>query len=102
MTLPKAITALSPQEKTALKEKAQLEGEDYTELPAKVVFTAKPDKYKVRIVACGDQTRDTCGKITTAAFLNADLPPGRVVVLRPPTILYKLGSHPYWLCVASA
>ena len=26
LTLPKAITALSPQEKTVLKEKAQLEG----------------------------------------------------------------------------
>ena len=30
----------------------------------------------------------------TAAFLNADLPPGRVVVLRPPTVLYKLGLIP--------
>ena len=44
LTTPKAITALSPQEKTALKEKAQLEGEDYIELPAKVVFTIKPEK----------------------------------------------------------
>ena len=118
LTLPKAITALSPQEKTALKEKAQLEGEDYLELPAKVVFTIKPEKYKVRTVACGNRTKDTYGKITTtdldtcmlrfilswaassrfntiasldvsAAFLNADLPPGRVVVLRPPTELHK-------------
>ena len=123
LTLPKAITALSPQEKTALKEKAQLEGEDYIELPAKVVFTIKPDKYKIRIVACGNQTKDTYGKITTtdpdtcmlrfilswvassrfntiaslhvtAAFLNADLPPGRIVGLRPPTVLYKLGLIP--------
>ena len=30
----------------------------------------------------------------TAAFLNADLPPGRVVVLRPPTVLHKLGLIP--------
>ena len=30
----------------------------------------------------------------TAALLNADLPPGRVVVLRPPTVLYKLGLIP--------
>ena len=30
----------------------------------------------------------------TAAFLNADLPAGRVVVLRPSTILYKLVSSP--------
>ena len=120
LTIPKAITALSPQERTALNEKAQLEGEDFIELPAKVVFTIKPEKYKIRIVACGNQTKDTYGKITTtdldtcmlrfilswaassrfntiasldvtAAFLNADLPPGRVVVLRPPTVLYKLG-----------
>ena len=123
LTIPKAITALSPQERTALKEKAQLEGEDFIELPAKVVFTIKPEKYKIRIVACGNQTKDTYGKITTtdldtcmlrfilswaassrfntiasldvtAAFLNADLPPGRVVVLRPPTVLYKLGLIP--------
>ena len=74
-------------------------------------------------MACGNQTRDTSGKITTtdldtcmlrfilswvassrfntipsldvtAALLNADLPPGRVVVLRPPTVLYKLGLIP--------
>ena len=123
LTVPKAITALSPQERTALREKAQLEGEDFIELPAKVVFTIKPEKYKIRIVACGNQTKDTYGKITTtdldtcmlrfilswaassrfntiasldvtAAFLNADLPPGRVVVLRPPTVLYKLGLIP--------
>ena len=99
------------------------EGEDFIELPAKVVFTIKPEKYKIRIVACGNQTKDTYGKITTtdldtcmlrfilswaassrfntiasldvtAAFLNADLPPGRVVVLQPPTVLYKLGLIP--------
>ena len=123
LTLPKAITAISPQEKSMLKDMARLKGEDYIELPAKVVFTIKPEKYKVRIVACGNQTQDTYGKITTtdldtcmlrfllswaastrsntiasldvtAAFLNADLPPGRIVVLRPPTILYKLGLIP--------
>ena len=30
----------------------------------------------------------------TAAFLSADLARGRAVVLRPPTILYKLGLIP--------
>ena len=29
-----------------------------------------------------------------AAFLNAPLPTGRIVVLRPPTILYKLNLLP--------
>ena len=27
----------------------------------------------------------------TGPFLNAELPPGRVVILRPPTTLYRLG-----------
>ena len=83
------------------------------------VFTIKPDKYKVRVVACGNKTSEIYGKISTtdldaamlrflllwgasssshaiasldvtAAFLNAALPEGMVVVLRPPTILYKL------------
>ena len=123
LTLPKAISTISPQERQELRDLAKLKGEDYVELPAKVVFTIKPEKYKVRIVACGNQTDDTYGKVTTtdmdaamlryllswsaasrdnviasldvtAAFLNADLPPGRIVVLRPPTILYKLGLLP--------
>ena len=34
----------------------------------------------------------------TAAFLNAELPPGRVVVLRPPSILYRLGLIPQGFC----
>ena len=62
LTIPKAITALSPQERTALKEKAQLEGEDFSELPAKVVFPSKPEKYKIRIVVCGNQPRTQMGR----------------------------------------
>ena len=82
-----------------------------------------PTSKRIRIVACCKQTDDTFGKITTtdldswmlrfllfwgastrknviatlnvtAAFLNADLPPGRIVVPKPPTILYKLGLSP--------
>ena len=34
----------------------------------------------------------------TAAFLNAELPAGRTVVLRPPAILYKLGLLPPGFC----
>ena len=37
----------------------------YIELPSKGVFTIKPDKYKVRIVACGNKTHETYGKIAT-------------------------------------
>ena len=72
------------------------------------VFTFKPDKYKVRIVACGNKTHETFGRVSTtdldtammrylvswgasspdftlasldvtAAFLNAPLSEGRVV-----------------------
>ena len=71
-------------------------------------------------MACGNQTQDICGRTSTtdletsilryilswsassrdhalgslditAASLNAELPAGRVVILRPPTVLYKLG-----------
>ena len=77
----------------------------------------------ISVVVCGNQTDDTFGKITTTdldscmlrfvlswgastrknviatlevttSFLNADLSPGRIVVLRPPTTLYKLGLIP--------
>ena len=97
------------------------------ELPSKGVFTIKPDKYKVRIVACGNKTADTYGRVSTtnletamlpyilswaaslpdyalatldvtAAFLNAPLPPGRIVALRPPSILYKLQLLPLAMC----
>ena len=117
------IEAVSPQEKEAIKAKARSEGKKYTELPSKGVFSIKPDKYKVRIVACGNMTSEIFGKISTsdldaamlrfllswgaslpdfaiasldvtAAFLNAALPRNRVVVLRPPTILYKLQLIP--------
>ena len=116
LTFPKAITTLSHQEKTALKEKAQLEGEDYIELPAKVVLAIKPDNTRSALWPVATRQIYTYGKITTtdldtcmlrcilswaassrlntiasldvtAAFLNADLPPGRVVVLRRPTVL---------------
>ena len=108
-----------PREKEELKERTRREGGKYIERPSKGVFSIKPDKYKVRIVACGNKTHEVYGKISTsdldaamlrfllswsasssnnclasldvtAAFLNAALPEGRVVVLRPPTILYKL------------
>ena len=92
-----------------------------------MVWTIKPDKFKCRIVACGNQTQNIYGRTSTtdldtamlrfilswgasssdhemaslditAAFLNAELPPGRVVVLRPPSILYRLGLIPQGFC----
>ena len=115
-----ALEPINPSEKDKLKSRATIDGYQYIELPAKVVWTIKPDKFKCRIVACGNQTQDIYGRTSTtdldtamlrfilswgasssehataslditAAFLNAELPPGRVVVLRPPSILYRLG-----------
>ena len=89
--------------------------------PQKEFFTIKPDKYKVRI--CGNKTHETFGRVSTtdlgtamvrylvswgasspdftlasldvtAAFLNAPSPEGRVVILKPPNILYKLQLLP--------
>ena len=117
------IEVVSPEQKEQIKAMARSEGKKYTELPSKGVFSIKPDKYKVRIVACGNMTSEIFGKISTsdldaamlrfllswgaslpdfaiasldvtAAFLNAALPKNRVVVLRPPTILYKLQLIP--------
>ena len=116
-------TNLSPEQKEELRKSAKATSQKYIELPAMAVFTQKPDKKKVRIVACGNKTDEVFGKTTTAdhdcgmmryiiswaaslpdfslatlyvtaAFLNAPLPAGRIVVLRRPTILYKLKLLP--------
>ena len=110
-----ALEPINPPERDRLRSRATIDGYQYIEIPAKVVWTIKPDKYKRRIVACGNQTQDIYGRASatdldtamlhfmlswgasssdhelasldiTAAFLNAELPPGRVVVLRPPSI----------------
>ena len=115
--------SISPEAKEKLKAHARATGQKYIELPAKAVFTIKPDKHKVRVVACGNKTSETYGRTSTtdldaamlrfilswsasssdfatasldvtAAFLNAPLPKGRIVVLRPPTVLYKLQLLP--------
>ena len=116
-------TNLSPEEKEELKRTAKSNGLKYIDLPAKVVFTIKLDKYKVRVVAYGNKTDEIFSRTSatdldtgmmryiiswaaslpncsiasldvTAAFLNAPLPEGRIVVLRSPTILYKLNLLP--------
>ena len=113
------VECISPQVKARIKAEARASGKKHAELPSKGIFTTKPDKYKVRMVACGNKTHETFGRVSTtdldtammhclvswgastsdftlvslhvtAAFLNAPLPEGRVVILKPPTILYKL------------
>ena len=95
------------------------------------MWSTKPDKFTVRIVACGNKTAETYGKVSTtdldtammrfvlswgayasshavatldvtAAFLNAPLPPGRVVVMRPPTILLQVATFTTWTCLVSS
>ena len=123
-----ALEPINPSERDKLKSRATtIDGYQYIKLPANVVWTIKPDKFKCKIVACGNQTQDTYGRTSTtdldtamlrfilswgasssdhkmaslditAAFLNAELPPGMVAVLRPPSILYRLGLIPQGFC----
>ena len=123
LTSTQTIEPISADDLTRLRRTARSTGNKLIELPAKGVFTIKPDKYKVRFVACGNKTAETYGKVATtdldpgmmryllswaasspsnsistldvtAAFLNAPLPTGRIVILKPPSILYKLQLIP--------
>ena len=58
-------TDLSPQQRDEIKRKARATGQKYIELPAKAVFTIKPSKFKMRIVACGNKTDETIGRAST-------------------------------------
>ena len=59
------ITRLSPEERDEIKRKARSTGQKYIEPPAKAVFTIKPSKFKIRIVACGNKTDETFGRAST-------------------------------------
>ena len=116
------ITRLYVEQRDEINREARSTGQKYIELPAKAVFTIKPSKFKIRIVACGNKTDETFGRTSTtdldpgmmryilswaaslpnfclasldvtAAFLNAPLPTGCIVVLRPPTS---------WSCMANS
>ena len=65
LTGTKTTTNISPQQREELKRKARATGQKYIELPAKAVFTIKPDKFKVRVVACGKKTEETFGRTST-------------------------------------
>ena len=106
------VESISPETKEKIKAAAKAAAKKCIELPSKGVFTIKPDKYKVRIgriattvldtammrylVSWGAASKDfTLASLdVTAAFLNAPLPEGRGVVLKPPSILYKLQLMP--------
>ena len=63
------VTRLSPEERDEIKRKAKSTGQKYIELPAKAVFTIKPSKFKIRIVACGN-------KVTFSRSSTTDLDTG--------------------------
>ena len=58
-----ALEPINPSEMDRLKSRAKIDGYQYIELPAKVVWTIKPDIFKCRIVACGNQTQDITGEL---------------------------------------
>ena len=53
------VECISPEVRDRLKAGARALGKIYAELPSKGVYTIKPDKYKIRIVACGNKTHET-------------------------------------------
>ena len=63
----------SPEAKEQLKAHAKAKGQKYIELPAMAVFTIKPNKHKVRIVACSNTTSETYGRISTTDLDTAML-----------------------------
>ena len=65
LTDTSTIARLSPEQRDELKRKARSTGQKYTELPAKAVFTIKPSKFKIRIVACGNKADETFGRTST-------------------------------------
>ena len=122
-----ALEPIDPPERDRLRSRATIDGYQYIELPAKVVWTIKPDNSNAGLWHAATKPRISTGELPqrtwtpqcfasrsfggrhhpttkiapldiTAAFLNAELPPGRVVVLRPPSSLYWLGLIPQGSC----
>ena len=60
-----ALEPIHPSEKDRIRSRATIDGCQYVELPAKVVWTVKPDKFKCRVVACGNQTQNIYGRTST-------------------------------------
>ena len=68
-----ATEAISPEAKELLKAHAKAAGQKNIEFPAKAVFTIKPDKHTVRVVACGNKTAETYGRTSTTDLDTAML-----------------------------
>eukprot|EP00971_Amphidinium_carterae_P046231 909832-Amphidinium_carterae.3 len=65
------ISAITLQDRDALKQKCKKLGWQYSELPCKGVFTIKPDKYTARICGCGNFEQDTYGTTATNEMTHA-------------------------------
>ena len=70
LTSTGTIQALSLKEKETVKEKTGKEGEKHIEFLSKGVCTMNPDKCKVRMVACGNETPENDGKIWFSTLLR--------------------------------
>ena len=57
-----ALEPINPPERDRLRSRATIDGYQYIEFFVKVVWIMKPDKFKCRIVACGNQTQDVYGR----------------------------------------
>eukprot|EP00971_Amphidinium_carterae_P252799 5019086-Amphidinium_carterae.1 len=126
----KTISSITLADRDALKLKCKTNGTQYSELPCKGVGTIKTDKTHtepqlptierdaciMRYLAMLSWHASKCTQTRTptsednhqvvstidytGAFLNAELPEGRVIVLRPPAVFVWLGVIPpntYWL-----
>ena len=69
LTNASTITSLAPEQRDELRRTARSTGQKYIELPAKAVFTIKPSKFKIRIVACV-KVRCRKWKIPASIFVN--------------------------------
>ena len=119
------LELIDPPKQDRLKSRATIEGYQYIKLHTKVVGTIKPTNSNAGSLHAASDSgffRQTFGHRPwyrnvsmlswaasssdnsvaslgiTAAFLNAEFPPGRVVVLRPPSILYRLNLIPWAFC----
>ena len=61
---PEAVESISPEAKEKIKAAARATGKKHIE-PQRELFIINPDKYKVRIVECGNKAHETYCKTST-------------------------------------
>ena len=117
------IESISLAIKKKIKAAPKVAGKQHIDFPSKAIFIIKFNKYKLKIIVCSNKTHERYGKIATIefdiammrylvswgvaspdfafafldvtnAFLNVPLPENREVILKPPSIVYKLQLMP--------